>query len=116
MATATAPTTNFNDLYFQCPTVTAKVYITKGPSGWPETFLRTKADAELAAFIKPAPVDDLVKLFIEARSLTRTPTDWHTIVGYLGRTMGCSPKTVPHTVGIAFWGRIVVASLEHGAN
>ncbi len=115
MATPARPD-NSDELYFQVPTVLPKVYMTKGPSGWPETFLRSRLDAELIAYVKPVPIPELIDIFMTARRLSRTPTDWFTIVGFLGRTMGCSPSDVPHTIGIAFWAHVVTTTLDRGAN
>lgn len=95
---------------FSCPQITPKVYVAKGPSGWPETFQRTKVDSELAKFIEPVTPAELVELFVLQRETSdkKTPLDWHTIVGYLARTMGTSPKRVPSNVGVAFWAAIVI--------
>jgi len=111
-------TIDLNGLTFSVPQIAPKVYIVKGPSGWPETFKRDVVDRELAGFTHPAPVDALVDLFVTRRQLAEKPepTSWHTVIGFLGRTMNCPPNAVPHTVGIAFWGRVVLASLERGAN
>lgn len=105
-----------NDMFFTRPTIAGKRYIVKGPSGWTEVIPRAQADAELTAFAKPAPVHDIVDMFVSWRELERTPTDWWTIVGFLGRTLMCNPKTVPHAVGIAFWGHVVLATSARGAN
>lgn len=100
------------DLAFSVPTVAARVYMTKGPSGWMETFKRIELDAELAAFLKPVGISEVVELFVLAREVADKPepTNWHTVIGFLARTMNVSPKLVPHRVGIAFWGQVVIVS------
>lgn len=96
---------------FTRPSITPKVYLSKGPSGWPEPFKRDVADRQLLAFIKPVAVRDLVDVFIARRDAAENKTvDWYTVVGFLGRTMGCSPKMVPHIVGVAFWAHVVMLS------
>lgn len=106
------------DLEFSVPTVTPKVYMTKGPSGWVETFKRTVLDKELTAFLAPLPVDTLVELFVAKRELSedKEPTSWFTIVGHISRTKGINPIDVPHTVGIAFWAHVVLATVYQGLN
>lgn len=104
------------ELVFTKPVIAGKVYITKGPSGWTETFKRSDADGELARFVKPASIDAVLDVFVSGRKISKAPTDWFTITGFLGRTMSCSPRAVPHTVAIAFWGRVVMQALEAGGN
>lgn len=116
MVMAAAPISD--DLQFLVPTIGKSVYLVKGPSGWTETFKREKLDRELVAFICPLALADAVDLFITARELSdnKDPTNWFTIVGFLGRTMGVSPRAVPHTVGIAFWAAILLGLLAREAN
>lgn len=101
---------------FGRPTIAPKVYIVKGPSGWPETFRRDIADRSLIAFVQPAPVDQLVDVFMRHREVNPGPTDWFTIVGFLSRTMGVSPKMIPHEAGVAFWAQIVSSSISKRLN
>jgi hypothetical protein len=107
-----------SELAFACPIVGPKVYVTKGPSGWPETFKRAELDRELVLFLAPANVDQMVRHFIGTREIdeNKEPTNWHTVMGYLGRMLGVAVETIPHTIGIAFWGRVVLASSMVGAN
>lgn len=97
-------------LIFSKPEIAKRTYIVRGPSGHTEVFQRDKLDVELAGFLKPAPVIDMVSLFITTRDLSdkKEPTTWFTVAGFLGRTMQMSPKTIPPTVVIAFWAHIVV--------
>lgn len=98
------------------PKIGAKAYIAKGPSGWNETFPRAAADLALAKFIGPLVLDELVDMFLTTRQLANTPTDWHTIVGFLGRTLQIHPRLVPHEAGIAFWARTLLFVADTGAN
>lgn len=111
----TAPS---DDIQFSCPVIAPKVYIVTGPSGWTETFQRAKLDAELVQFLSPAPVADMVEVFINMRAAADKPeaVGWFTIVGFLGRTLGQSPRSIPPTVGIAFWAHIEIAKREHAMN
>lgn len=109
------------EMSFSCPKIGPKVYITTGPSGSPETFKRALVDAELVAFVKQqseATIQQLVDHFISQREISEDgePTRWFTIVGYLGRVLGVSPRAVPFTAGIAFWGQVVIAALARNAN
>jgi hypothetical protein len=108
-----------DDVVFGKPTVTTAKYIVKGPSGWAEVFDRPKADKCLASFVAPAAVADLVEIFVLARETDdnkKRVVTWHTIVGFLGRTMGVPPKAVPHEAGVAMWGHYVLAQLSKGSN
>lgn len=101
---------------FERPKIGARAYVAKGPSGWNETFPRQQADAALAAYVKPLDLDELVDMFLTARQLANTPTEWPTVVGFLARTMQTHPRLVPHEVGIAFWARTLIMVAESGAN
>jgi len=107
-----------NELVFLAPVIGPKVYMARGPSGWVETFLRPKLDAELATFAVPLEVDEIVDMFVATRDLAEKPVpiDWFSIIGFLGRTMNCSPLAVPHTVGIAFWAHVIMARRAATAN
>lgn len=107
-----------NELVFLAPVIGPKVYIARGPSGWSETFVRAKLDVELASFMVPLEVDEVVDMFVATRDLAEKPTpiDWFSVIGFLGRTMNCSPLAVPHTVGIAFWAHVIIARIASTAN
>jgi hypothetical protein len=115
MVAVAAPPENFK-MSFTCPVIGPKVYITKGPSGWPETFKRKDVDAKLVSFVQTmAPgvdVDELVGMFLAQRALQEKPepTNWFSIVGFIGRQLVMSPLDIPHEIGIAFWGKIVIAT------
>jgi len=101
------------EVTYSQPVVGPRVYLAKGPSGWPETFERKHADEALRAFAAPLEPLELVELFIAARELADDPkgklTDWYTITGFLGRTMDTSPKAVPPAAAVAFWGQVLAA-------
>jgi hypothetical protein len=102
---------------FSRPTVSDRLYIAQGPSGWNETFQRRKLDDELARFLGEAPVDDVVAMFITQRSLNEDKlTTWHTVIGFLGRLLDVSPFEIPPEIGLAFWGRVELAMMAQGTN
>lgn len=108
------------DVIFGKPSITPKAYITKGPSGWPEVFDRKKADAALALFVQPVDLEEFVELFVAQRELATSDgdkriTNWHTIVGFIARTMNCAPRDVPHEAAVALWGRLIIAQLNRDA-
>lgn len=115
---ATAMTATVDDVSFSCPVITPKSYLVKGPSGWPETFDRRTLDDELERFLHPVPPREMATLFVQMRAVAdkQEPANWHTIVGYLGRTLGISPRTIPQTVGVAFWATIEIVKREQVAN
>lgn len=95
---------------FGQPVVGPKVYVTKGPSGWIETFKRGPSDAALKAFMAPVEIAVLVDMFVVGRDLANAETNWHTIVGFIARMLNITPRAVPAEVGVAFWGHIVLAA------
>lgn len=111
---------NASDDYvtFGAPAIAPRVYIVKGPSGWNETFQRTACDEELRRFLAPLAVEEAVSLFVAQRTLSddAKPTEWFTIVGFIGRTMGVSPRAVPHKAAIAFWAKVITEMRSQGAN
>lgn len=111
--------TSTNDnVIFNAPVITPKHYIAKSSASWPETFDRKKADAELAKFLAPLPVDDVVSVFVAAREIGEKHADrliaWHTIVGHLSRITSTRFDLVPVPVAIAFWAHVVMAQAEEG--
>ncbi len=90
------------------PTIGPKVYVARGPSGWAETFKRRHADEALRTFVTPLDLAELIDVFILARQVNKTPADWHTVVGFLARTMQTTPRMVPAEVGVAFWAQVLI--------
>lgn len=101
-----------DSLVFMAPMVGPKVYLSRGSSGWPETFERKHADAALADFLGGLAVTDLVEVFVTRRALEPElkPITWFTVTGFLGRTLEVSPLEVPQTAAIAFWAHVVMAT------
>lgn len=105
-----------DSISFGQPKIGPKVYIARGPSGWAQPFPREASDKALAAFVHPVEVDELVDMFVTARDLSETPTDWHTVVGFLARQMQTHPKSVPADVGVAFWAKAILHKMTKGTN
>jgi hypothetical protein len=101
---------------YTAPTIGPKVYVTRGPSGWPETFQRKEADAKLLDFVGPVPLEDLILTFIRQRTLADEPepTTWAHITHYLARNLSVPVTTIPDAVGVAFWAHVVTAMAAHG--
>ena len=101
---------------FSAPTIGPKVYITKGPSGWPETFNRSLADRQLAEFAQAVDLDELIETFVLQRSLSDEPTTWAHVTHFLARTLSVPVHAIPDAVGVAFWAKTILARQAHEAN
>jgi hypothetical protein len=101
---------------FGPPTITPRIYLASGPSGWPETFERKRTDAELVAFLLPVPVEDVVHAFVDGHMLAakQDAIGWHTIIGHLGRLMEVHPRKVPPGAAVAFWAHVLKRQAEVG--
>lgn len=108
--------TTDDNLSFGTPKIGPKVYLARGPSGWAQSFDRAKSDKALTDFVHPVEVDELVEMFVMARDLAETPTDWHTVVGFLARQMQTHPKSVPPEAGVAFWAKAILYKTSKGTN
>jgi len=101
---------------FGRPTIGPKVYITQGPSGWPEQIDRKKADAQLTAFLHPLDVDEQVAGFVMELSLKGETDTWGDVVTYLSEITEHAPSAIPEIVGVAFWARAILMQRTQGAN
>lgn len=104
-------------LCFGAPAIGPRVYLAVGPSGWPETFARKQADADLLAFIAPLALEDVIETFLAARALAEEPDTigWFTVIGHLARLLNLHPKDVPPPVGVAFWAHVQLAQAAAAA-
>jgi hypothetical protein len=103
-------------LSFTCPAVGPRHYVARGSSGWPETWLRTQADAALRIFISPLDLPSVVRNFYDEQKSKRDEharheTLWSDVLGYLARVRGRS-NALTATVAIAFWGQVVLLQRE----
>lgn len=105
-----------NSLEFTRPIIGPKVYMVKDPSGWVGTYKRAALDAELIEFCEPTSIGVLVDAFLTTRSLAEpdakgkvAPATWFTVKFFLARHLDVPVDTLPITVVIGFWGRVVLA-------
>lgn len=89
---------------FTRPVVGPKVYVTTGPSGWPEQFIRRTADGALARFLAPLDVAEQVQNFIDLERTKDETSTWADVVEYLRAVTDRRP---PAEIGVAFWGHAV---------
>lgn len=101
---------------FGRPTVGPKVYLVRGPSGWPEQFVRKTADKALEVFLAPLDVLDVLASFATAMKLEGREEAWGDVLGHLAKITGTREQLISNTVGVAFWGRYIVAVRTEGAN
>ena len=103
-------------LYFSRPTVGPKHYLAVGASGWAETFSRLEADKQLQCFIGAVSLHELVDTFVKQMSVDDRSASWTDVLGYLSRVFSVKSDEIPMTIGIAFWGHVVIAEDIKGKN
>lgn len=101
---------------FGKPTVGPKIYLVKGPSGWPEQFVRKVADKALAEFLQPLTIDEMLTNFDLSMQLEACEATWGHVLGYLGKITDTSEKTIPEIAGVAFWGLYLLRQQNQGTN
>lgn len=97
-------------IFFDRPMISAKAYVAKGPSGWPQAFQRVAVDESLKRFLGAVPVTEAVRLFVAQRALSEDQKGetWFTVIGFLGRLLAISPNDVPPEAGVAFWAQVLL--------
>jgi len=118
MATTQTYQNRMSSVEFSAPIIGPKVYVAKGPSGWPETFNRQKADRQLADFVGSVDLDELIGTFVLQRTLSDEPelVTWPHVTHYLARNLQVPVATIPDAVGVAFWAKVILAKQAHAAN
>lgn len=101
---------------FGRPTVGPRVYLTIGPSGWPETFKRATADLSLKEFLDPVDLDEALATFSTAMSLEGREETWEDVVAHLSKITHQPRSTIPRIVTVAFWARYTIHLAQEGAN
>lgn len=101
---------------FGKPTVGPKIYLTKGPSGWPEQFSRTVADNALASFLAPLHVEEVLASFRLALQLEGREENWGDVIAHLAKVTGSDEKHVPEIAGVALWGRYLIHKRDEEIN
>lgn len=101
---------------FAKPAVGPKIYLSKGPSGWPEQFPRKLADKALDDFLAPLATDDVLRTFRVAMQLEARDETWSDVAAYLAKITDTTEKSITGNVGVAFWGRYLLAKRNEGTN
>jgi len=101
---------------FGKPTVGPRVYLARGPSGWPEQFSRKLADKALDDFLAPLSVEEVLQTFTATMQLESREETWGDVTGHLAKIVETPVKNIPEIVSVAFWGRYVIAKRNEGAN
>lgn len=95
---------------FTRPKMGSKVYLSRGPSGHPETFLRIDADRDLRHHLgAESKLTIAVEGFLRKMSLERKIEEWSDVIAYLGEMSGHPADHIPVNVAVAFWAHIIVA-------
>jgi hypothetical protein len=98
------------------PTIGPKVYLTRGPSGWPEQFPRRTADKALETFLAPLDLQDVLASFAAMMKLEARDETWEDVLAHLTKITGTAGKLIPNAVSVAFWGRYILALQNEGTN
>ena len=101
---------------FGRPTVGPRVYLTTGPSGWPETFARATADRTLTDFLDPVELDEALSTFHDAMALEGREETWEDVMDHLSKITHQPRASVPRIVCVAFWARYTMHLDQEGAN
>lgn len=94
------------------PTVGPRLYMARGSSGWVESFQRSDADKQLAAYLGHVTLKIAVDGFRSRLKRTQHSCDWHEILDYLSHITSKSANLVPDVVGVAFWCQYVLSERE----
>jgi hypothetical protein len=99
------------------PTIGPRVYLVRGPSGWPETFQRESADQALTDFLSPLDRTSVIHAFSTTlRVEHRTQMTWETVAAYLAKVTNCPGQIVPEAATVAFWGLWLLYNMNEGTN
>jgi hypothetical protein len=100
---------------FERPTVGPRVYVAKGPSGWPETFVRKSVDKALIDFLAPLNVEELISLFATGVKLEAREETWGDVIDFLSRVTSKPTKLIPDAISVAFWATYLLLPEDTGA-
>jgi len=101
---------------FSKPAVGPKVYLARGPSGWPEQFPRKLADQALDDFLAPLNTEDVLQSFRVAMKLEAREETWGDVIGYLAKIVDAPEKHIPEVASVSFWGRYLLLKRNEGTN
>jgi hypothetical protein len=91
---------------FTRPTIGPKVYLSRGPSGLPETFERKTADRELEQYLGRVKIKIAVDSFIRRMTLERRQENWSDVIEHLAGVTKLNADVVPLDVAVAFWAQV----------
>ena len=100
---------------FTSPVIGPKVYISRGPSGHPETFSRQSADEQLIAFFGDMPLKVPLEGFLRHMTLQQRPETWTDVLDFIGKLTETEADDVPLVVAIAFWAQVKLTRDEIAA-
>lgn len=101
---------------YRRPTVGARVYIATTSAGWSETYSRKQTDAEVAQFLHPLTVDEVLQQFKITLSLKARPENWEDVINFLSQVTNQAARLIPESVAIGFWGQLTVLEHQQGTN
>ena len=101
---------------FGKPAVGPKIYLSKGPSGWPEQFPRKLADKALDDFLAPLDTNTVLQTFRITMQLEARDETWGDVTAHLTKITGTAEKLIPGNVSVAFWGRYILLKRTEGTN
>jgi len=101
---------------FSKPAIGPKIYLAKGPSGWPEQFSRKLADEAIDKLLHPLRTEDVLGSFRVAMRLEARDEQWGDVIGYLSKITGTHEQQIPEVCSVAFWGRYVILKRNEGTN
>lgn len=94
---------------FTRPVAGPKVYISRGPSGHPETFRREEADQSLRQLLGSISPTIAVEGFVRKMTMERRLEGWADVLTYLGGLIHLEPDAVPLNAAVAFWAQVSLA-------
>jgi hypothetical protein len=90
---------------FTKPVVGPKVYTSRGPSGYIETFKRIDADGSLQKLLGKLPMKTIVDGYLRKSELEGQDS-WDLLLAYLGELIGLEKGLIPLDAAIAFWAHV----------
>lgn len=98
---------------FKPPTIGPRAYLSCGPSGWPETFSRKKADLSLLAYLgNVEALQAAVTEYREQHHYDLSQFDWKSINEYLRSRADELGREHTPDAAIAFWAASILANAD----
>ena len=93
---------------FMRPVAGPKVYISRGPSGHPETFRREDADLSLRQYLGAVTTKIAIDGFVRKFKLEGRSEHWSDVIEYLGSLVKLDPDLVPLDAAVSFWAQVTL--------